>query len=1034
MVFESVFHRAERLARDQQVYPELGVGDFGDIFAVDALRREEGREPTSIGAAMEFTWANPEEADAAPRGESYNPYSTLEEAAPRGSYEPFWSPPPANPFLAMQAQESQAVFDRNAQQTSINPLAAGLTMFGGIGHNLDRPRGALFAGLESGAPIWSPTALRAGFEGFQSPQDYGGGDMLRRQGMGDTDLIGSLSARDLLGGAADLAFDPLNLVGGGAAKAAAGSRAGRAAGRGAREFATSERAALDLTDLAEETGETALTKLTSTIRSAKPLQKQNQELLHQFRQRQSGAFQGAFQPGSGESGFQAGLSALRGQAERVTFEPLRPNLAQGDIDGFINTIGSSPLLPFEKVGAGTALRNILDGQVPTPSELVELEKVFPGVTKSLRAARIINGPALSEYVRDILSIPGSVVSSFDISGTRQVATYAAGHPVSFARQFRRSLDALRSESGFTAVQDDLASRWYAPLRKSAGVALADAERGLSKGEGTFISTAINKIPGYRPSQRQYAALLNLTRDDLFSKMLKSYGGPVAAIPEAELKRWGKFTNIATGRGTALDFLTGNQVFGQPLLWAPRLYASRLQFPLELLSASPTVRKEAARQLVSFVGINAALLKAGAAAGLWEVELDPRSADFGQMRIGRQRIDPWAGFRPFVNLTARLMTGERKSTNTGEINEVSRKDVAADFARSKLSPLVGTGVNLWTEEDFIGRPFDAKDAPTQLLTPLFARDLVEAVRNMGALGVPGAVLAGLGAGVTTYEESELDKLAGGSFYDADRTVRQRIKDEHPEAWQRAVGQGSPQRIEAESIKAEYEKMQAFDDERLRRGEISPEQHYKATIKRQGEAGLAASIPYRSLPDAERTPKNLAEEYNQKIGTNTLPNGEIDWDAVEAWRATLDETQNKYIDDNTNLGGTPEQRQINEFRRQMRQGGYWDLRNEAWSQFRQADARLSDLPADYYDWRNAEVRELALEGINAGYETGQAWQLAADKVSKYKTVTAFNEYYRKEHRHQWVVDNAELANKMWGYGIFEPDKEEEAFLQKRFTKTP
>lgn len=1026
MPFEAAWHKSEREQRQQSLFPELRLADFSSTFEVDRLRRDEGREPTSLGMATESAWIN----------------DISEEAAPRGAYESpsFLNDPEAtNPFLKMQAQESEARFAQNAAQTSLNPLDALGTMLGGISHNLDRPRGGFFAALEEGGAPFSLPTLRAGYEGLKRPEDFGGGDIQWRKGMGDTDLIGSLSARDIIGGVADIALDPLNVFGGGAAKAAGRavgeSAATRAIGRGARELATSERAAIEL----GETGETAVSKLTSMIRSAKPLQEQNKELLHQFRQRQAGAFAGTFRAGTGEEGFTRGLSALRGQAERMTFEPLRPQLAQEDIDGFINTIGTSRLRPFEQVGAGTALRNILDGQVPTPSDLVELEKVFPGTVKSLRDAKIINGPAFSEYVRDLLSLPGSLISSFDISGARQVATYAAGHPISFGRQFRRSLDALKSERGFEMVQDDLANRWYAPLRNVAGVALADAERALSKGEGTFISTLVNKIPGYRPSQRQYAALLNLSRDDLFAKMLKSYGADPNTIPEAELLRWGKLINISTGRGTALDFLTGNKVVGQPLLWAPRLYASRLQFPFEVLSSSPTVRKEAARQLVSFVGINTAMLKAGHAAGVWDVETDPRSADFGQIRIGNQRIDTWAGFRPFANLIARMATGERKSTTTGELSKVDRKSIAADFARSKLSPLVGTGVNLWTGENFIGKPFGVEDVPGQLITPLFGRDLVEAVRNMGPLGLPGALAAGVGAGVTTYEDSALDAEARArgfpSYAKAPETVQDEIDVAHPET----VKARSEERLQSGGASAARER--ATVRRNTQYAEIPPDvsgRELRDSIHRIDAAYFAErkandeTFPSSALPSNDPNKRALDAYYE---AATEAPDGSFDWDATEAKRALLAESwtpaQRAYVEQET---GTidptlpPHVREVKQASRELTASGFFDLRNKAWTEFKAAHAaQLSQLPDDYYGWRDAEVKDVAKEIQAEGYEPRIARQLAAEQVAKYKTVTAFNEFFRKEFRHQWVVDHPELAARAWGFDYFDPDKQETAFLR-------
>src|SRR3990167_10702171 len=201
--FEASWHATEREQRQRELFPELRLGDLNATFEVDRLRRSEGRTPTSLGMATESAWIN----------------DLSEEAAPRGSYDApsFLNDPEAqNPFLRMQAQESEARFAMNASQTSLNPLSAAATMLGGISRNLDRPRGFLMSAVEEGGPMWSLPTMLAGVEGLKRPEDFGGGDILRRRGVGDENLPGlgrfGLSARDVIGGVADIALDPLNFL------------------------------------------------------------------------------------------------------------------------------------------------------------------------------------------------------------------------------------------------------------------------------------------------------------------------------------------------------------------------------------------------------------------------------------------------------------------------------------------------------------------------------------------------------------------------------------------------------------------------------------------------------------------------------------------------------------------------------------------------------------------------------------------------------------------------------------------------------
>lgn len=120
--------REKRLERQKAAFPELGLADAKTVFAVDRARRERGEEPTSFGRAVEDTII--EDMTRGPR-DAYAQSDTSEEAAPRGGFfgptsslnqtaKAFEAPKDdgGNPFLAMQARESEEVFDRNRRVTA----------------------------------------------------------------------------------------------------------------------------------------------------------------------------------------------------------------------------------------------------------------------------------------------------------------------------------------------------------------------------------------------------------------------------------------------------------------------------------------------------------------------------------------------------------------------------------------------------------------------------------------------------------------------------------------------------------------------------------------------------------------------------------------------------------------------------------------------------------------------------------------------------------------------------------------------------
>ena len=145
-------------------------------------------------------------------------------------------------------------------------------------------------------------------------------------------------------------------------------------------------------------------------------------------------------------------------------------------------------------------------------------------------------------------------------------------------------------------------------------------------------------------------------------------------------------------------------------WSPRLLASRIQAPTQLLD--PNVRRLAAENMVASFGIGMSIL---AIVKTWselagnedvKVELNPKSTDFGQIRAGSTRINFWGGFQPLARYTEQIRQNQTKNRGTGEITGgekfpfVNRADRLEQFGRSKLSP----GIVSLIANELFGRTF------------------------------------------------------------------------------------------------------------------------------------------------------------------------------------------------------------------------------------------------------------------------------------------------------------------------------------------
>jgi hypothetical protein len=178
---------------------------------------------------------------------------------------------------------------------------------------------------------------------------------------------------------------------------------------------------------------------------------------------------------------------------------------------------------------------------------------------------------------------------------------------------------------------------------------------------------------------------------------------------------------------------------------------------------------ALKDMAKLVGFGASILGLAAAAGA-QVEKDPRSSDFGKIKVGNTRWDMWGGFQQYARIFAQLMSGQTKSSNTGEVYDLkgdkfpykTRLDQLGSFFRGKLAPVPGLAVDLLAGKNVVGQEIDPVNKAYELFVPMIAQDIQDAWKEQGAkslltVGVPSS----LGVGVTTYDQKKSDPESSGS---------------------------------------------------------------------------------------------------------------------------------------------------------------------------------------------------------------------------------------------------------------------------------
>jgi len=448
-----------------------------------------------------------------------------------------------------------------------------------------------------------------------------------------------------------------------------------------------------------------------------------------------------------------------------------PLAAQSAVFG---TLGALQAAGEGEDAGGIASQAALDAALP-----VAAHALFKGVATLGRGlSGMVKGGegTAADTILDVANIPRSLMASGDLSAPlRQGLLLTAGHPIKAAKATAKSLKHAFNKSSFDDFAESIASDLDYRLAKKAGLHLPTArmaEKGtLAGAEEVFRSEIAERLPVLgsivRGSERAYIGYLDQMRWSTFKDGLKILKKGVTEVSEKETRDLAKWLNIASGRGDASGNLAKTIDASGQFFFSPRLLLSRVQAlnPLTYMRLSGVARKEAVRDLMSTIGFIGGGMAVGVASGA-KIETDSRSANFGQLRYGKTRVDLSGGFRPLLNFFSRIVTGETKN-RVGEI--APARSTLGRFAQGKLNPAWGLVAELYTGKDFIGQDLKwdvkgdsieewmddfSKTKEFELFTGMFANDVIEVARESGPLhAAVTAPLAALGATVSAYDSPE-----------------------------------------------------------------------------------------------------------------------------------------------------------------------------------------------------------------------------------------------------------------------------------------
>jgi hypothetical protein len=468
--------------------------------------------------------------------------------------------------------------------------------------------------------------------------------------------------------------------------------------------------------------------------------------------------------GGGTAGFEAASEAFRCPLPKLSYKGFS-DFSPEAVNDMHAAIWEHPELSTpEKKRASNAIRDAIDPEklhVPQRAQIRLLKKVFPEET----VKSIVDAPQDPHWLGDLLleigNLPRSLEASFDLSAVmRQGLVAGARHPLMAARNIKPMLEAAVSKGRYEEYMNALVADPVVQDGIDHRLAITDVGS-LGQREEMIASKLINKIPG-RGSARA-TRFLNKVRAEMKRALVKDalvdigktkrlgrlsgYEGSRTIKEDDALNSLAEYINTATGRGELRKLAPAANVLNS-VLFSPRLLKSRfnlLMNPRWYARQTPYVRKQAMRAMFQTVSAGALVLGLAKAAGA-EVGIDPRSSDFGKVKIGDTRFDIWGGFQPLARYATQLAvatyisptTGKPMPIGSGKFGTTTRGDVALRFMRSKLAPNYSLLADWAFGKDVTGSKFRVRDQ-WKRVTPLLVQDALDLYhdRGGGPLGIAEA---------------------------------------------------------------------------------------------------------------------------------------------------------------------------------------------------------------------------------------------------------------------------------------------------------
>lgn len=396
-------------------------------------------------------------------------------------------------------------------------------------------------------------------------------------------------------------------------------------------------------------------------------------------------------------------------------------------------------------------------------------------SESLTVKEYLKNP--QQFVLDLANTSKSLLSTLDNSffGRQGIKTLFT-NPEIWGKNFIKSWSdigkELKGKDAMLPIKADVYSRPNAVngLYNRSKVAI-----GLMT-EEAFPTSVPSRIPilgrVFKAAESAYNGAALRMRADLADKIFaKAEKQGVNLGAKTEVESIGKLINSLTGRGS---LGTSEAALGNinALMFSPRF----LKANWDVLTGhsfgkgldSSFARKQAATNVLKIVGTTAAILTLANQLYPGSVEKDPRSSNFGKIKIGKIRFDITGGLGGLLSTAMKLVptvhkgkwgfysksptTGTYNDLTSGKYGAQTALDVWEQFWEGKASPAAGLVRDIWKGQNYQGNKVTPTSAVMNLITPLPIQTVQNVLNSKDSdLVIIAAILDGLGLSTTIQKK-------------------------------------------------------------------------------------------------------------------------------------------------------------------------------------------------------------------------------------------------------------------------------------------